>query len=539
MSLKIINYIVTAAIIIGIGICLKKFIKYNKEKPEEETNLPNIAATLGMMGTFIGICLGLATFNTTDIESSIPSLLSGMKTAFITSIAGMMASIIMKVIQEKKNLSKQEETMNYEDDTEVVKAIINELKTLNSTLTTNQQQLVDRFKIIDENSNKKQEDILKEIKLFNTGVNVKQEELIKEFKSFAETMVEQNSKSLIEALNDVIKDFNNKITEQFGENFKQLNEAVGALLIWQENYKEHIEVSEKQLKTTIEAITKTEESTKTIADKASILISVSEKLEPILINMDNNQKNMQINMETLSKITSDAKQAIPSINDYFQETNKSINILLKKTNETMEENMNIVQQHLRDLNNNTNMTLDTVFNQIQNKFNTSTSIIEGYTENYLENFNQVVEELKTVVPDINTNIVDASNKFKLTLSTFKEEISETLDFNTKSMQAQVQTLENATNSITGNLDNAFSNMSSNIVNVNEDISEQIRNMIENSEEIFKNKVDQLHKTLEVELNNSLKTLGTQLVQISNRFAQDYIPLADKLKQVVSIAEGVN
>jgi len=40
-------------------------------------------------------------------------------------------------------------------------------------------------------------------------------------------MAENNSKALIEALQEVIRDFNAKINEQFGENFKQLNEAVG------------------------------------------------------------------------------------------------------------------------------------------------------------------------------------------------------------------------------------------------------------------------------------------------------------------------
>ena len=49
------------------------------------------------------------------------------------------------------------------------------------------------------------------------------------------------SKALIEALRDVIRDFNAKLTEQFGDNFKQLNEAVGKLLVWQNQYTTHIE----------------------------------------------------------------------------------------------------------------------------------------------------------------------------------------------------------------------------------------------------------------------------------------------------------
>ena len=49
-------------------------------------------------------------------------------------------------------------------------------------------------------------------------------------------MAENDSNALIEALEEVMRDFNSKINEQFGDNFKQLNEAVGQILVWQEQY---------------------------------------------------------------------------------------------------------------------------------------------------------------------------------------------------------------------------------------------------------------------------------------------------------------
>ena len=55
-------------------------------------------------------------------------------------------------------------------------------------------------------------------------------------------MVENNQKAIIEALREVIKDFNTKITEQFGDNFKELNSAVSKLLSWQIQYKDELEI---------------------------------------------------------------------------------------------------------------------------------------------------------------------------------------------------------------------------------------------------------------------------------------------------------
>ena len=37
-----------------------------------------------------------------------------------------------------------------------------------------------------------------------------------------------------------MKDFNSKINEQFGENFKELNSAVKDMLTWQKAYKDQI-----------------------------------------------------------------------------------------------------------------------------------------------------------------------------------------------------------------------------------------------------------------------------------------------------------
>lgn len=45
---------------------------------------------------------------------------------------------------------------------------------------------------------------------------------------------------MIEALRQVIVEFNQNLMEQFGENFKKLNRAVKDLVQWRENYKTRI-----------------------------------------------------------------------------------------------------------------------------------------------------------------------------------------------------------------------------------------------------------------------------------------------------------
>lgn len=55
--------------------------------------LPSLISTLGVLGTFSGITLGLALFDTDHLDVSIPKLLYGLRTAFLTSLAGMIGSM--------------------------------------------------------------------------------------------------------------------------------------------------------------------------------------------------------------------------------------------------------------------------------------------------------------------------------------------------------------------------------------------------------------------------------------------------------------
>lgn len=92
-------------IAIVAGTCsLYLYIKKLKDKNKLISNrrlvenIPSIISTIGVLGTFYGITSGLLSFNSDDLDTSIPALLDGLKTAFFTSIAGMVCSLIMSKI---------------------------------------------------------------------------------------------------------------------------------------------------------------------------------------------------------------------------------------------------------------------------------------------------------------------------------------------------------------------------------------------------------------------------------------------------------
>ena len=60
---------------------------------------PTLMTSAGIVGTFLGITCGLWSFDVNDIDSSIPLLLEGLKTSFITSLVGLIGSTLFKIVQ--------------------------------------------------------------------------------------------------------------------------------------------------------------------------------------------------------------------------------------------------------------------------------------------------------------------------------------------------------------------------------------------------------------------------------------------------------
>src|SRR5690606_20394245 len=90
--------------------------------------LSGIVTTFGILGTFVGIFIGLITFEVNDIYGSVPQLLEGLKTAFLTSISGMFAGIIVKIKPSFYGIK-----VIQEDDSSEVEIMIKTLKEINET----------------------------------------------------------------------------------------------------------------------------------------------------------------------------------------------------------------------------------------------------------------------------------------------------------------------------------------------------------------------------------------------------------------------
>ncbi|MCA0971358.1 MotA/TolQ/ExbB proton channel family protein [Halobacillus litoralis] len=65
--------------------------------------LGSITILIGVLGTFVGLVFSLRGINTEEIQSSIAPILSGIDTAFYTSIAGILCSMVINLHTKFKN----------------------------------------------------------------------------------------------------------------------------------------------------------------------------------------------------------------------------------------------------------------------------------------------------------------------------------------------------------------------------------------------------------------------------------------------------
>ncbi len=107
LSIPASTWLWLAAIITVFVICLVLVIKFKKSDKLLANRriveyFPTFVSTLGVLGTFYGITVGLLAFDTADLDKSIPGLLDGLKTAFFTSLAGMIGSMILSAFISRK-----------------------------------------------------------------------------------------------------------------------------------------------------------------------------------------------------------------------------------------------------------------------------------------------------------------------------------------------------------------------------------------------------------------------------------------------------
>ena len=347
---------------------------------------PQILTTLGILGTFTGIFVGLLGF---DIEkpNSVPMLLDGLKIAFGTSIFGLGASLLFRLPYPFITNPSAKDVGAPE--------IVAELKTIVQSLTGDNENSI---------SGELQKLRAQAIDIEKTSRDGFKE-MADKLDQFSKAMSDAFSKALIEELNKVIRDFNEKLNEQFGENFKQLNEAVGRLVEWQENYKSQMTELKNSLDNSLAAIDGSQKSLANIEQSTQAVPQHLEKLPDIYERFEREFNSLHQALETFANIREKAQQAFPEIE-------RNIKDITENFRKTGEEQAHIQQQMLDGLQRSVNETITkastamtesigqldkAIQDQIQGVVQTMAGNLSGITQQFVHDYTPLLEKNRLLI----------------------------------------------------------------------------------------------------------------------------------------------
>ena len=632
--------------LIMFGIVFFKVIKYNKLDNKEKRNFYiNLLPILGVIGTFLGICLGLANFDSNEIESSVPQLLQGLKTAFWTSFIGTSWAVFLNI----RYSSKDKEENDEEEEVSLLKLQIEELQKLNSNF----------YNLAEEN--KKEKDSLyqinKEMLDAVKANNIMQEQLsqIEDLKAIKQELILLNQKedTRDEILNKVLDSLNS--SKLILEDINSLKEILNTIIEKQNNKDEQIktilekfEKLQESSNLQVEKRGKIEEYTFSLDDIYNSLEDLKEKADGQISQLENLEKlnileeiknNIDSQLEDISVASTNIITKLDSLEKYdsniFANSSKSLDFIssihtkveeyknifnnfmnnstrenselilafkefsnymleenskafIEALNKTIRDfNINLVetfgsnfkqlneavaklldwQEHYKDTIELTTENQKTIFNTFRNieteldNFNQKTKGIntvvselslatkEALEQNYrLNDSLEVIAKLDNQVKELLPNFMKINSNLDDNLKTFSEEtnkITDELKDFTSNLGSSLDKSKNQVNKLLEDTIKSFSttiekseennkeivrSTSEKIKTLNDELDKNIKEKINKIDNFLKEQVQKTDNALKDNLNDVIKMLGN----ISEKFAEDYEPLANKLREIVQL-----
>jgi len=408
---------------------------------------PEVLTTMGILGCFTGITIALFSFNPNDIQSGVPMLLGGIRTAFWASLAGVFGALTLRFAQRFRPIA---EDLNAEAGPEEASLadVVGAVQGLKKNLSA-------------------------ELELSRQEANQSSSALIQEFRAFSAHMVENNQKAIIEALREVIRDFNDKLSEQFGENFKQLNQAVERLLTWQEQYRQELNLLQEKQQAATGHLGKAADTLGNIVQSAGAFERVAQALQEQIAFLQSNRELLVRQQQSMAQLL----QRMSDVTPTFAEKTDAMLIQISTGLDRIGDRMAVMSQEVSD--------------RMLDSHREMRQLVMGTAQAGEQELAKVQAAMAQATENLGVQLQMVQQDFK------------------KQMQEHLQASNEAS-----------------------------RKALRESVDLLKEGVVTLDHTLQKELEAALQGLAGQLAALSNRFVEDYMPLTERLRDVVQMSKRI-
>ncbi len=488
---------------------------------------PGTFQKLGMIGTMIGLVYVFYEF---DI-SNINTMIQGTGYAIFSTLIGLMFDQLY-IWRKRKYL----ETTSSNESIGLLQNLINEVSEVKQKIPN-----------MDERS-----DLMKEITLGRTQNNTNLVSIKNEMINFTQKLAKNNTEALIEALKNLMKDFNAKINDNLGDTFKQLNSSVENLVIWQRNYKEYLETYDKNLKHALNGIKTSDESLENISNNMKSLPgyvnSLGELMKKVGVLRDvqvQHMNELDDRLKAFSDMKDKAISAMPTIQSSLENmttkleddmTNVTNNI--KESSEMVNRTFENQSKHLTDVTKNVESNISSSINCMNENVNKT---VEKISKNIDTQYKDMNSHLKTTMEDNENALKVSSKKHQEHVGEICEQVKSKIDQSTKGLGEAVlghmnkindaiNAQEEWINKIVINIDTNIKKSTDNISSV---VEEQLKALSKSTKEMMKETNDSfisimekldgnfenLDKQMQHEISKALQLLVNKMTGFNNEFVK--------------------
>ncbi|HII4381611.1 TPA: hypothetical protein ACY4P7_003678 [Vibrio parahaemolyticus] len=555
--------------VILLLLALSSVLAFLGKAPRFSASTTNILTSLGILGTFAGIVVGLMEFNPSDIDGSIESLLAGLKTAFLTSLVGMAASIVYKAIlgaipQKEESAVK---SVGPEEIYSVMSAQLNASNELLSAIKGDEDSsLTSQIKNLRTDINDGQKSLGRHLEKAAENSEQFQHKLWQKMDEFGELLSKSATEQVINALKEVIVEFNDKLTEQFGENFKRLDESVKKLVDWQENYKNQLEDMANKYQLGVDAISSTEKSVASINERAESIPATMEKLHQVMELGHEQVTELEHRLEAFKDLRDKAVEAMPQIKEQMDTTMSVIGESVKAASThyeaMLQESQNIIDnfsstatQSVENMRTNLESGAEKVSGQlietsqtlsgklaeassdIQEQVGTATGGLSNVTNHLTDTTEQIRQHLEDSITELNSQlrvlVADIKDDARETGNVLKEANQELLS-STKEIQIETTSaITKLHDRLETTLEDIFQVQAQAIRRTFDSLEDQVTQSVGKTGSAVEKQVEVLDLQMQQEINRTMNEMGEALATITQQFTRDYQKLTREMSNVVN------
>ena len=531
-----------------IGFIAFYFLWQSKGWYTHTNTAASLLTLIGVFGTFLGIFIGLQDFEIKDIEASISNLLEGLKLAFLTSLVGIGSAIFLKgaVAPLFQRKDKHPSEVERERFFEVLKSVetsgesnlLTQLKTLTETVEREESETREQskaawnaFYILVQEEGSSTHEALDSIK---KGQNATLAQLENLTTTVSENVGEIAAKvgqiatgQLIEALKEIIRDFNKNLNEQFGENFKQLNEAVERTVVWQEQYRQQMDELADEFWIAAQSIEQTgrsagviAESSSKIAERSNSIVNCVERLDPILHTLNDQ-------LEAFGELRQRALDAFPLIENRLNELtanfSNTVQTAIADSHASMEGQRIALETQTEQLQQVLENTTQQ-FNQLTTRFSDAVEASIAESHNSMNNQrNELTARFGNLETTMNGVLENTTQQFNQLTTRFSDAV-----------EASIAESHNSMNNQRNELTARFGNLETAMNAALENMTQQLNRMTERFSEVVSNAIDQSHESMNNQRNELTARFGDleTAMAAANQQLQDVInDIGDELHSV--------